>query len=92
MLKDSGGGIAPAAIAGLIEAPPRSVNAFSLPGARRGVGQKADKALMRLNFPRCAGNGWPRHGGWEVRVTGAAHCLNQSHTGFNVLPVSFSIP
>jgi len=75
MLKDSGGGIAPAAIAGLIEPPPRSVNAFCLPGSPRGVCQKADKALMRLNFPCCPGNGWPRYGGWQVRVTGAAHCL-----------------
>ena len=48
--KNSGGGIAPAAIAGLIEGAAGSVNAFQ---PRRnppsGLG-RADKLLMRLNF------------------------------------------
>ena len=48
--KNSGGGIAPAAIAGLIEGALGSVNAFQpLRNPPAGPG-KADKLLMRLNF------------------------------------------
>jgi len=52
--KNSGGGIAPAAIAGLIECRPRSVNAQRLPWDGKAGRKKADKVLMRLNFPCCA--------------------------------------
>jgi hypothetical protein len=48
--KNSGGGIAPAAIAGLIEGALCSVNAFPLVGGRRKWPESADKLLMRLNF------------------------------------------
>jgi hypothetical protein len=55
--KNSGGGIAPAAIAGLIEGGLCSVNAFR-PGWKPQVGRKnAVKMLMRLNFRR-----WPVNG------------------------------
>jgi hypothetical protein len=48
--KNSGGGIAPAAIAGLIEGAAGSVNAFQ-PRREPPVGPaKTDKVLMRLNF------------------------------------------
>jgi hypothetical protein len=48
--KNSGGGIAPAAIAGLIEGAACSVNAFQpLRDPPAGPG-KTDKLLMRLNF------------------------------------------
>jgi hypothetical protein len=55
--KNSGGGIAPAAIAGLIECRPRSVNAQRLFWDRKAGREKADKVLMRLNFPCCTVNG-----------------------------------
>jgi hypothetical protein len=48
--KNSGGGIAPAAIGGLIEGALCSVNAFRVPPGPAG---NADKVLMRLNFPLC---------------------------------------
>jgi len=48
--KNSGGGIAPAAIAGLIEGALCSVNAFRPPSSRDAGRKKADKPLMRLNF------------------------------------------
>ncbi len=48
--KNSGGGIAPAAIAGLIEGALCSVNAFPAAGGRPGRPESADKLLMRLNF------------------------------------------
>ncbi len=54
--KNSGGGIAPAAIGALIEGTHCSVNAFRTPrslGYRR---ENADKVLMRLNFPCCPAN------------------------------------
>jgi hypothetical protein len=51
--KNSGGGIAPAAIAGLIEGALCSVNAFRPPWARKASRKNADKVLMRLNFLRC---------------------------------------
>jgi len=51
--KNSGGGIAPAAIAGLIEGALCSVNAFRAPWGRKARRGKADKVLMRLNFPHC---------------------------------------
>jgi hypothetical protein len=55
--KNSGGRIAPAAIAGLIEGAPGSVNAFR-PCRNRGWQPKGvDKVLMRLNFFGCPGNG-----------------------------------
>ena len=46
-----GGGIAPAAIGGLIEGAPCSVNAFRAARGRRARPENADKVLMRLNFP-----------------------------------------
>jgi hypothetical protein len=55
--KNSGGGIAPAAIGGLIEGAPCSVNAFRPLGSRGRLPKGADKMLMRLNFPRRAVNG-----------------------------------
>jgi len=51
--KNSGGGIAPAAIGGLIEVGPRSVNAFPLSSGRQTRRKRSDKVLMRLNFLRC---------------------------------------
>ena len=48
--KNSGGRIAPAAIAGLIEGAPGSVNAFWPCRNRQGQPKGADKVLMRLNF------------------------------------------
>jgi hypothetical protein len=52
-----GGDAQRTAIGGLIEARLCSVNAFR-PFQNRGSGRKeADKALMRLNFPRCTVNG-----------------------------------
>jgi hypothetical protein len=58
--KNSGGRIAPAAIAGLIEGAPCSVNVFRAPGGPAGGTENADKVLMRLNFPCCPANGWLR--------------------------------
>jgi hypothetical protein len=54
--KNSGGGIAPAAIAGLIEGAPCSVNAFRPPGGRQARFGSPDKVLKRLNFSRGTGN------------------------------------
>ncbi len=48
--KNSGGGIAPAAIAGLIEGAPCSVNAFQPPGAPGAGLESPDKLLKWLNF------------------------------------------
>jgi hypothetical protein len=48
--KNSGGGIAPAAIAGLIEGAFGSVNAFQPPSEPGSPLGSADKVLMRLNF------------------------------------------
>jgi hypothetical protein len=48
--KNCGGEIAPAAIAGLIEGAPCSVNAFRVCWDREGRPENADKVLMRLNF------------------------------------------
>ena len=50
--KNSGGGIAPAASAGLIEGALCSVNAFPAVGSHGGGPETADKSLMRLNFPK----------------------------------------
>jgi hypothetical protein len=58
--KNSGGRIAPAAIAGLIEGAPCSVNVFRAPRGRAGGTENTDKVLMRLNFPCCPANGWLR--------------------------------
>ena len=55
--KNSGGGIAPAAIGGLIEGALCSVNAFRSLGSPRARTGGADKMLMRLNFRRYAVNG-----------------------------------
>ena len=55
--KNSGGGIAPAAIAGLIEGALGSVNAFRPRRNREIRPMRADKVLMRLNFSRRPGNG-----------------------------------
>jgi hypothetical protein len=55
--KNCGGGIAPAAIGGLIEGAPCSVNAFQPLRSPEAGAEGADKMLMRLNFPRCAVNG-----------------------------------
>jgi hypothetical protein len=49
--KNSGGRIAPAAIAGLIRGAPCSVNAFRGVLGRKAPLKNADKVLMRLNFP-----------------------------------------
>jgi hypothetical protein len=54
--KNCGGGISPAAIGALIEGAPSSVNAFRAPQEPRGPVGKADKVLMRLNFPSRPGN------------------------------------
>jgi len=48
--KNSGGEIAPTAIAGLIEGALCSVNAFRPPSSRDADRKMADKPLMRLNF------------------------------------------
>jgi hypothetical protein len=56
--KNSGGGIAPTAMAALIEGAFCSVNAFRHPQAPAGQLQNADKSLMRLNFRYAPGNGW----------------------------------
>jgi len=58
--KNSGGGIAPTAMAALIEGAFCSVNAFRHPRAPAGQPQNADKPLMRLNFRYAPGNGWRR--------------------------------
>jgi hypothetical protein len=50
------GGIAPAAIAALIEGSYRSVNVFAALRNRQARLAHADKVLTRLNFPCCAGN------------------------------------
>jgi hypothetical protein len=55
--KNSGGGIAPAAIDGLIKGALCSVNAFRAFGGRETRLESADKVLMRLNFPGRPGNG-----------------------------------
>jgi hypothetical protein len=55
--KNSGGGIAPAAIDGLIKGALCSVNAFRAFGGREARLESADKVLMRLNFPGRPGNG-----------------------------------
>jgi len=55
--KNSGDGIAPAAIGGLIEVGPCSVNAFRPPSGPADQLQKTDKLLMRLNFLRRTVNG-----------------------------------
>jgi len=54
---NSGGGIAPAAIAGLIERRPCSVNAFRSATGGKTRPREAGKVLMRLNFPGHAVNG-----------------------------------
>jgi hypothetical protein len=58
--KNSGGGIAPAAIGALIEGTFCSVNGFQAAPKRRARAQNADNVLMRLNFRRHPGNGWLR--------------------------------
>jgi hypothetical protein len=55
--KNSGGGIAPAAIGGLIEGAPRSVNAFRTARTRQAGPEKADKVLTKLNFLSSPVNG-----------------------------------
>jgi hypothetical protein len=55
--KNSGGRIASAAIAGLIEGANCSVNAFRVPKGPEARSEGADKMLMWLNFPRSASNG-----------------------------------
>jgi hypothetical protein len=50
--KNSGGGIAPAAIGALIEGTLCSVNAFEAVRSRRARPENADKVLIRLNFRR----------------------------------------
>jgi hypothetical protein len=55
--KNSGGGIAPAAIDGLIKGALCSVNAFRAFRSRQARLESADKVLMRLNFPVSPGNG-----------------------------------
>jgi hypothetical protein len=55
--KNSGGRIAPAAIAGLIKGVLCSVNAFRVPRGQQGRRENADKVLTRLNFPGRPGNG-----------------------------------
>jgi hypothetical protein len=57
--KNSGGGIAPAAIAALIEGSFCSVNAFRAPKRRPDATQLDLKLLTRLNFRSRPGNGWP---------------------------------
>jgi len=48
--KNSGGGIAPAAIGGLIEGASGTVNAFQPPRKSGTRGKMAHKLLTRLNF------------------------------------------
>jgi len=55
--KNSGGGIAPAANAGLIKGAVCSVNAFRAPQGRETQAGSVDKLLMRLNFPDGPANG-----------------------------------
>jgi hypothetical protein len=55
--KNIGGRIAPAAIAGLIEGAPCSVNVFRAFRGRKADLANADKVLMRLNFSGSAANG-----------------------------------
>jgi hypothetical protein len=55
--KNIGGGIAPAAIEGLIKGALCSVNAFRAFRSREARLESADKLLMRLNFPARPGNG-----------------------------------
>jgi hypothetical protein len=55
--KNSGGGIAPAAIDGLIKGALCSVNAFRAPWSQEVRLESADKVLMRLNFLSRPGNG-----------------------------------
>jgi hypothetical protein len=55
--KNSGGRIAPAAIAGLIRGAPCSVNAFRVAPNPKARPENADKVLMRLNFPVSPANG-----------------------------------
>jgi hypothetical protein len=55
--KNSGGGIAPAAICALIKGTFCSVNAFRAPWGPESPAEHADKVLMRLNFPCCPVNG-----------------------------------
>jgi hypothetical protein len=50
-------GLRPPPLAVLIEAALCSVNAFGALRGRAGEPESADKLLMRLNFPRRAGNG-----------------------------------
>jgi hypothetical protein len=58
--KNSGGGIAPAAIGAVIEGGFCSVNALPRPWNRQNRPEAADKVLMRLNFRCCPGIGWQR--------------------------------
>jgi hypothetical protein len=58
--KNSGGGIAPAAIAVLIEAGSCSVNAFRVLAGRRDLPERGGKMLKWLNFPGAPGIGWQR--------------------------------
>ena len=55
--KNSGGGIAPAAIEGLIKGALCSVNAFRAARGREARSEDADKVLIRLNFPYGPVNG-----------------------------------
>jgi hypothetical protein len=55
--KNSGGGIAPAAIGGLIEGESCTVNAFRLPRAAGKGAEMVRKVLMRLNFRGTPGIG-----------------------------------
>jgi hypothetical protein len=55
--KNSGGGIAPAAIDGLIKGALCGVNVFRGPRRRRMHPENADKVLMRLNFSGSPANG-----------------------------------
>jgi len=55
--KNSGGGIAPAAIEGLIKGALCSVNAFRAAWGREARSEDADKVLIRLNFPYGPVNG-----------------------------------
>ena len=55
--KNSGGGIAPAAIGVLIEGAPCSVNAFRPAWGPAVEVESADKVLMRLNFREAPGIG-----------------------------------
>jgi hypothetical protein len=48
--KTSGGGIAPAAVAAVIEGGFCNVNAFGSPSGPNALSQIANKVLMRFNF------------------------------------------